>query len=137
MSAFVPTTNGKNVLLIIDPQVDFHPGGSLGINGQPIFITSFLSIHTLIIVFFWYVGANEDSQRISDLIRTHVNELDEIYVTLDSHHVCLMRNKHWCIDIWPVKCFLYREIILHMLFSGRIRAVKNLLNSVRSPTSKS
>jgi len=53
----------KNVLVIIDPQVDFHPGGSLGIN-----------------------GANEDSQRISDLILNHLTEIDEIYVTLDSHH---------------------------------------------------
>lgn len=55
--------NGKNVLIIIDPQVDFHPGGSLGIE-----------------------GANEDSQRIADMIKKNIHSLDEIYVTLDSHH---------------------------------------------------
>jgi len=51
------------VLVIIDPQVDFHPGGSLGID-----------------------GANEDSQRIANLISKHASDIDEIYVTLDSHH---------------------------------------------------
>jgi nicotinamidase/pyrazinamidase len=64
MSSFKSAmSNGKNILLIIDPQVDFHPGGSLGID-----------------------GANEDSQRIADLIMKNINTLDEIYVTLDSHH---------------------------------------------------
>ena len=37
--------------------------------------------------FAYFVGANEDSQRISDLILNHLTEIDEIYVTLDSHHV--------------------------------------------------
>ena len=56
----------KVILLIIDPQIDFHPGGSLGI-----------------------VGANEDSERTAKLILTHINDIDEIYVTLDSHHVSI------------------------------------------------
>ena len=54
---------GKTILLIIDPQNDFHPGGSLGIE-----------------------GANEDSVRIAELIRTKGDLIDDIYVTLDSHH---------------------------------------------------
>ena len=53
----------KNVLFIIDPQNDFHPGGSLGVP-----------------------GANEDSARIADFIRDNVTKIDEIYVSLDSHH---------------------------------------------------
>eukprot|EP01006_Ploeotia_vitrea_P018398 TRINITY_DN49812_c1_g1_i1.p1 TRINITY_DN49812_c1_g1~~TRINITY_DN49812_c1_g1_i1.p1 ORF type:complete len:278 (+),score=4.54 TRINITY_DN49812_c1_g1_i1:36-869(+) len=53
----------KNILLIIDPQNDFHPGGSLGVN-----------------------GANEDSQRIANLIKKNIDKIDEIIVTLDSHH---------------------------------------------------
>jgi hypothetical protein len=53
----------KTVLIIVDPQVDFHPGGSLGIP-----------------------GADEDSARIADLITSKGNAIDEIYVTLDSHH---------------------------------------------------
>jgi hypothetical protein len=32
-------------------------------------------------------GANEDSERIAQLILNHTEMLDEIYVTLDSHHV--------------------------------------------------
>lgn len=49
-------------LLIIDPQNDFHPGGSLAV-----------------------AGSNEDSQRIADLIRENLH-IDEIFITLDSHH---------------------------------------------------
>ena len=54
----------KNILLIIDPQVDFHPGGSLAVQ-----------------------GANEDSARTASLILENIHDIDEIYVTLDSHHV--------------------------------------------------
>ncbi len=53
----------KNILFIIDPQQDFHPGGSLGVP-----------------------GANEDSQRIAEFIYANINNIDEIYVSLDSHH---------------------------------------------------
>lgn len=54
----------NNILLIVDPQMDFHPGGSLAVE-----------------------GANEDSARTASLILENINEIDEIYVTLDSHHV--------------------------------------------------
>ena len=53
-----------NILLIIDPQNDFHPGGSLAVN-----------------------GANEDSERTADFIMANINKIDEIVVTLDTHHV--------------------------------------------------
>ena len=53
----------KVILFIIDPQNDFHPGGSLGIN-----------------------GANEDSQRTADLIRDNMKTISNIYISLDSHH---------------------------------------------------
>ena len=61
MTAMVDTS--KVVLFIIDPQVDFHPGGSLGIN-----------------------GANEDSQRTADFIRDNKHLITHIYISLDSHH---------------------------------------------------
>ena len=50
-------------LLIIDPQVDFHPGGSLAVQ-----------------------GANEDSERIANLIRSQGGKISKIVITLDSHH---------------------------------------------------
>jgi nicotinamidase/pyrazinamidase len=50
-------------LLIIDPQNDFHEGGSLAVN-----------------------GATADSQRTAALIRAHRNHFTSIYITLDSHH---------------------------------------------------
>eukprot|EP00667_Euglena_gracilis_P011679 EG_transcript_11944 len=50
------------VLFIIDPQNDFHPGGSLAI-----------------------ATADDDSRRVADLISKKMHEIDEIVVTLDSH----------------------------------------------------
>jgi nicotinamidase/pyrazinamidase len=32
-------------------------------------------------------GAIQDSERIAAFIREHLSEIDEIYVSLDSHHV--------------------------------------------------
>ena len=56
-------TESKNVLFIIDPQNDFHVGGTLGVP-----------------------GAHEDSARIADFIRSNTDAIDGIYVSLDSHH---------------------------------------------------
>eukprot|EP00638_Chattonella_subsalsa_P002370 CAMPEP_0117750570 /NCGR_PEP_ID=MMETSP0947-20121206/10450_1 /TAXON_ID=44440 /ORGANISM="Chattonella subsalsa, Strain CCMP2191" /LENGTH=270 /DNA_ID=CAMNT_0005568769 /DNA_START=436 /DNA_END=1248 /DNA_ORIENTATION=- len=53
----------KTALLIIDPQVDFHEGGSLAV-----------------------AGATDDSTRLADLINSRGDQIDQIYVTLDSHH---------------------------------------------------
>ena len=53
----------KIVLLVIDPQVDFHPGGACPVP-----------------------NANEDSERIAELISMNVEGIDEIFVTLDTHH---------------------------------------------------
>ena len=50
-------------LVVIDPQVDFHEGGSLAVN-----------------------GALADSQRTADLIDEHGDYITDIFVTLDSHH---------------------------------------------------
>jgi nicotinamidase/pyrazinamidase len=51
------------VLLIIDPQVDFHEGGSLAVT-----------------------GATADAKRISNMIAAHAPEIGQIFVTMDSHH---------------------------------------------------
>ena len=50
-------------LFIIDPQNDFHEGGSLAVT-----------------------GATEDSKRIAALIERHPYEIDHIFVSLDAHH---------------------------------------------------
>jgi nicotinamidase-related amidase len=60
------------VLLLIDPQIDFHEGGSLAVP-----------------------GATADSERIAQMISEHGEEIDEIYVTLDSHHVCTVYTKYF------------------------------------------
>mmetsp|Transcript_16528 Transcript_16528/g.21869 ORF Transcript_16528/g.21869 Transcript_16528/m.21869 type:complete len:280 (-) Transcript_16528:276-1115(-) len=63
-SALIRKMEGeKTALLIIDPQVDFHEGGSLAV-----------------------AGATDDSTRLADLINSRGDQIDQIYVTLDSHH---------------------------------------------------
>lgn len=63
MSQFETNARKKLVLFIVDPQNDFHEGGSLGVPGSV-----------------------QDSHRIAQFIRSHLQEIDEIYVSLDSHH---------------------------------------------------
>jgi len=63
----------KNILLIIDPQIDFHEEGGSGKSYHP---QGSLAVP----------GANEDSTRVSLMILNHLDEIDSIYVTLDSHH---------------------------------------------------
>jgi len=53
---------GGTALLIIDPQSDFHEGGSLAV-----------------------VGANADSKRTAQMIQDHLGDITQISVTLDSH----------------------------------------------------
>lgn len=66
----------KNILLIIDPQIDFHPAGGVGSLAHP---QGSLAV----------AGANEDTHKISQLILKNIEKFDEIVVTLDSHHVSL------------------------------------------------
>ena len=50
-------------LLIIDPQLDFHGGGSLAVP-----------------------GADEDAARTATLIESNMEAIDQIVITLDTHH---------------------------------------------------
>ncbi|CAN0267303.1 unnamed protein product [Ascophyllum nodosum] len=64
---------GGRALLVIDPQIDFHEGGSLAVP-----------------------GASEDAKRIARLIREHAQEIDELVVTMDSHHrLDIAHPKFW------------------------------------------
>jgi hypothetical protein len=53
-----------SAILIIDPQVDFHPGGALPV-----------------------AGADEDANRIGSFIRNNLDGLEAVHITLDSHQV--------------------------------------------------
>mmetsp|Transcript_28725 Transcript_28725/g.35291 ORF Transcript_28725/g.35291 Transcript_28725/m.35291 type:complete len:305 (+) Transcript_28725:222-1136(+) len=66
---------GGTALLIIDPQNDFHPGGSLAID-----------------------TADEDAQRIKSLIENQCDGIAEIYVTLDSHMKYHIAHSQFWID---------------------------------------
>lgn len=64
MAALMNDPKARYSLIVIDPQVDFHEGGSLAVE-----------------------GAVEDSVRTAAFIRKHTSVLDEIFITLDTHHV--------------------------------------------------
>ena len=53
----------KTTLLIIDPQIDFHKGGSCPVP-----------------------GADIDSDKIAEFISHNIANIDEVYVSMDSHH---------------------------------------------------
>lgn len=66
----------RRVLLVIDPQNDFHGGGSLAVP-----------------------GADEDAMRIAKLIHEKGGDFAEIIVTLDSHHkIHIAHGAFWTND---------------------------------------
>lgn len=54
----------RTTLFIIDPQQDFHSGGSCSVP-----------------------GADEDAQRLSDFLEKNGHKIDNIIVSMDTHHV--------------------------------------------------
>jgi len=65
----------KVTVLIIDAQVDFHPGGSLAVP-----------------------GADKDSQGIADLFWTCPKEITDVFVTLDTHHPAHIGHARYWVD---------------------------------------
>jgi nicotinamidase-related amidase len=60
-------------LLSIDPQVDFMPGGALGVP-----------------------GADEDMKRLAAMVNKHGGEIDDIQITMDSHfHIHIAHSCFW------------------------------------------
>ena len=66
---------GGTALLIIDPQADFHEGGSLAV-----------------------AGAKADSARTAQMIQDHMGEIHQISVTLDSHLKLHIANPFFWMD---------------------------------------
>jgi len=65
-----------NLLVIIDPQEDFHPpNGSLGVP-----------------------GADKDAKRIVDFLNTHEGKIDHIAITLDSHQMTHIANPCYWVN---------------------------------------
>lgn len=66
----------KNTLLIVDPQNDFvDPSGKLSV-----------------------AGAVNDMNRVAELIRKHGDKIDDIQVTLDSHHPIHIAHPIYWVD---------------------------------------
>jgi len=65
----------KNLLVIVDPQIDFYPGGSLAI-----------------------AGADKDAERTAAMIRKNMDKIDHIAVTMDSHNRFHIANPLYWVD---------------------------------------
>jgi len=82
----------RQILLLIDPQNDFHGGGTLGMLSIYTYLgTLSLSKWTQQRFLFNTIciavpGADEDAGRIATLINEKGGNFDEIIVTLDSHY---------------------------------------------------
>lgn len=106
----------KIILLIVDPQNDFHDHDRLPAPALPV------------------KGAMEDARRIGKMIRENIHHFDEIYVTMDSHHVrkltCFLEL--YLISVWNclilvhLSVFSSRNCILRTEVSGKIRMVNIL-----------
>jgi cytoskeletal protein CcmA (bactofilin family)/nicotinamidase-related amidase len=82
----------KSTLLVIDPQVDFHFGGTCAVQ-----------------------GADQDSEKIAELIKDNIDKIDEIFVTLDSHHRLHIAHSYFWINNAGESPPPYTEITLeHM-----------------------
>ena len=79
--------NNKTILLIIDPQNDFHAGGSLAVQ-----------------------GALLDSTKIAKMIMNKADMFDEIIVSLDSHHRNHIAHSVFWIDATGKNPISYTEI---------------------------
>jgi hypothetical protein len=62
-----PKRTYKAVLFIMEPQVDFYPGGKCGAKGSAADVQA--------------------AQRIAEFIHSHMDDIDDIVITLDSHNV--------------------------------------------------
>ena len=83
-------TKPKVVLLIIDPQVDFHcnaidhhPDNPADENGFGPYTEKTVRIKRGSLA---VTGADEDSARIATMVNENLDTIDEIYVTMDTHH---------------------------------------------------
>jgi len=63
------TIGGGSAIFLIDPQNDFHEGGSLAVP-----------------------GATEDSLRIAELLKTHGDKIERVVVSIDTHHSMHIHN---------------------------------------------
>lgn len=99
----VPTKKGGTALLIIDPQNDFHEGGSLAVT-----------------------GANADTERIAEMIETKqgMEQISQINVTLDSHQVIDISHNAWWVDAEGKHPGPFTLIELKDVQSGKWKASK-------------
>ena len=105
--------SGDRILLIIDPQNDFHGGGSLGkccCSFNYTYTSHPLTEHNYTIPIA-VPGADEDAKRIAKLVNDKGDCFDEVIVTLDSHYMIHIAHGHLSTSLL---------IIILVLFSSPI-----------------
>ncbi len=65
----------KTCLLVIDPQIDFMEGGNLAVG-----------------------GATADMQRLAKMVKSNIEDIDDIHITLDSHYYWHIAHPNWWMD---------------------------------------
>ena len=91
-----PPRRKKTTMYIIDPQNDFHGSGSCAVS-----------------------GADQDAERISEFIYSNMTSIDEIFVTLDSHHRMHIAHAIFWEDAKGKTPPLYTVITLQDVLDGR------------------
>jgi nicotinamidase/pyrazinamidase len=93
----IPNTKRKRTtMFIIDPQNDFHGSGSCSLS-----------------------GADQDAERIAEFIYSNMNTIDEIMVTLDSHHRMHIAHAAFWIDEHGNEPPLYTVISIEDVINGK------------------
>jgi nicotinamidase/pyrazinamidase len=100
----VPESSAGAALFIIDPQVDFHEGGSLAV-----------------------AGANGDSERIAGLIMKNIQNIDHIYVSLDSHHRIHIAHGAFWVDAEGNEPAPFTQILAEDIEAGKFKAADPLM----------
>lgn len=78
----------KIILLLIDPQLDFHDTwDKLAVRKETATQSWMTDLAPDTDGSLPVTGSAEDSVAISEMIHTHIHDIHEIYVTLDTHHV--------------------------------------------------
>eukprot|EP00605_Chrysophyceae_sp_TOSAG23-4_P000816 GSChrysophyteH1.ASY1.ANO1.906.1 assembled CDS len=90
------TMKKRTTLLLLDPQNDFHGSGSCAIS-----------------------GADEDADRIAEFIYSNINVIDEIIITLDTHHRMHIAHAIFWQDAQGNDPPLYTVITLQDIESGK------------------
>ena len=109
-----PRREYRVVLFIMEPQVDFYPGGKCGARGAS--------------------NDTEKAEILADFIHSHLDDIDEIVVSLDSHNVssfCFTTDIWWFLShhnlIVTNRIITYSLQMMVLPFAAHTRGTQGVL----------